>query len=225
MESNKVETKGLKIRSAFIVCLVSCFMILTATDCKAQTFAEWFSQGKTQIKYLTQQIAALNACETSIRQGYNMLKGEWTSIGNFKNGEFGLHQSYYTSLSTVNPQVKSSPDISSITTEQQYIIAMLNAVQQVAGLTADEQGYIKTVAQNIFNECAKDLDKLNSVLKNGTLQMSDDERLKQIHSVQAAMLDKYQFTQSFCNSIRLMAAQRNQESNETQTLNKLYGIN
>lgn len=225
MESNKVETKGLKIRSAFIVCLVSCFMILTATDSKAQTFAEWFSQGKTQIKYLTQQIATLNACETSIRQGYNMLKGEWTSIGNFKNGEFGLHQSYYTSLSTVNPQVKSSPDISSLATEQQYIIAMLNAVQQVAGLTNDEQGYVKTVAQNIFNDCTKDLDKLNSVLKNGTLQMSDDERLKQIHSVQVAMLDKYQFTQSFCNSVRLMAAQRNQDSNETQTLNKLYGIN
>jgi len=223
MESNS-KPKG-KRRKLKVACLVSCILILASAESHAQTFAEWFSQGKTQIKYLTQQIAALNACETSIRQGYNMLKGEWTSIGNFKNGEFGLHQSYYTSLSTVNPQVKSSPDISSIATEQQYIIAMLNAVQQVAGLTADEQGYIKTVAQNIFNECAKDLDKLNSVLKNGTLQMSDDERLKQIHSVQAAMLDKYQFTQTFCNSIRLMAAQRNQESNETQTLNKLYGIN
>ena len=225
MESNKVETKGLKIRSAFIVCLVSCFMIHTATYCKAQTFAEWFSQGKTQIKYLTQQIAALNACETSIRQGYNTLKGEWTSIGNFKNGEFGLHQSYYTSLSTVNPQVKCSPDVSSIATEQQSIISMLNAIQNVVGLSTDERGYIQTVAQNIINECAKDLDKLNSVLKNGTLQMSDDERLKQIRNVQAAMLDKYQFTQSFCNSVRLMAAQRNQDSNETQTLNKLYGIN
>ena len=225
MESNKVKTERLKAKSAFMVCLVSCLVILAATDSNAQTFAEWFSQGKTQIKYLTQQIAALNACETSIRQGYNMLKGEWTSIGNFKNGEFGLHQSYYTSLSNVNPQVKSSPDIGFITTEQQSIISMLNAIQNVAGLTADERGYIQTVVQNIINECSKDLDKLNSVLKNGTLQMSDDERLKQIRNIQAAMLDKYQFTQSFCNSVRLMAAQRNQDSNETQTLNKLYGIN
>ncbi len=219
---SKPKGKRRKLKGAF---LVSCILILASAESHAQTFAEWFSQGKTQIKYLTQQIAALNACETSIRQGYNMLKGEWTTIGNFKNGEFGLHQSYYTSLSTVNPQVKSSPDISSIATEQQNIISMLNAVQQVAGLTTDEQGYIQTVAQNIINECAKDLDKLNSVLKNGTLQMSDDERLKQIHNVQAAMLDKYQFTQSFCNTVRLMATQRNQDSNETQTLNKLYGIN
>jgi hypothetical protein len=222
MESNKQKGKRPKLK-AILICFVLSALCLQHSY--AQTFAEWFSQGKTQIKYLTQQIAALNACETSIRQGYNMLKGEWTSIGNFKNGEFGLHQSYYTSLSTVNPQVKSSPDINSITTEQQSIITMLNAIQQVAGLTTDEQSYIKTVAQNIFNECAKDLDKLNSVLKNGTLQMSDDERLKQIQNVQPAMLDKYQFTQSFCNSIRLMAAQRNQDSNETQTLNKLYGIN
>lgn len=222
MESNKQKRKRPKVK-VILICFVLSALCLQHSY--AQTFAEWFSQGKTQIKYLTQQIATLNACETSIRQGYNMLKGEWTSIGNFKNGEFGLHQSYYTSLSTVNPQVKSSPDISSLATEQQYIIAMLNAVQQVAGLTNDEQGYVKTVAQNIFNDCTKDLDKLNSVLKNGTLQMSDDERLKQIHSVQVAMLDKYQFTQSFCNSVRLMAAQRNQDSNETQTLNKLYGIN
>src|SRR5882757_805563 len=105
MESNKVKKERLKAKSAFMVCLVSCLVLLAATDSKAQTFAEWFSQGKTQIKYLTQQIAALNACETSIRQGYNMLKGEWTAIGYFKNGEFGLHQSYYTSLSNVNPQV------------------------------------------------------------------------------------------------------------------------
>ncbi|MFI5137708.1 MAG: hypothetical protein ACHQIM_07760 [Sphingobacteriales bacterium] len=222
MESNKQKGKRPKIK-AILICFVLSALCLQHSY--AQTFAEWFSQGKTQIKYLTQQIAALNACETSIRQGYNMLKGEWISIGNFKNGEFGLHQSYYTSLSTVNPQVKSSPDINSITTEQQSIITMLNAIQQVAGLTTDEQSYIKTVAQNIFNECAKDLDKLNSVLKNGTLQMSDDERLKQIRNVQAAMLDKYQFTQSFCNSVRLMSAQRNQDNNETQTLNKLYGIN
>lgn len=222
MESNKQKSNRPKLK-AILICFVLSPLCLQHSY--AQTFAEWFSQGKTQIKYLTQQIAALNACETSIRQGYNMLKGEWTSIGNFKNGEFGLHQNYYTSLSTVNPQVKSSPDISSIATEQQSIISMLNAIQNVAGLTTDEHGYIQTVVQNIINECAKDLDKLNSVLKNGTLQMSDDERLKQIHSVQAAMLDKYQFTQSFCNSIRLMAAQRNQDSNETQTLNKLYGIN
>jgi len=222
MESNKQKAKRPKVK-AILICFVLSALCLQHSY--AQTFAEWFSQGKTQIKYLTQQIAALNACETSIRQGYTMLKGEWTSIGNFKNGEFGLHQSYYTSLSNVNPQVKSSPDIGSITTEQQNIISMLNAIQNVAGLTTDEQSYIKTVVQNIINECAKDLNKLNSVLKNGTLQMSDDERLKQIQNVQAAMLDKYQFTQSFCNSIRLIAAQRNQDNNETQTLNKLYGIN
>ncbi len=31
------------------------------------------------------------------------------------------------------------------------------------------------------------------------------------------MLDKYQFSQSFCNSVRLLAAQRQQETNELQT--------
>ncbi|MCU1464034.1 MAG: hypothetical protein JWO37_4109 [Acidimicrobiales bacterium] len=204
-----------------------CFLLFAFSFqfAKAQTFAEWFSQKKTQIKYLTQQIAALNACETSLKQGYNMLHSEWSAIGNFKNGEFGLHQDYYSSLRQVNPLVKSSTDLPTIQAEQQSIISQFNSVQHLSGLSASEQTYIRLVQQNVFNQCAKDLNDLQAVLSSGELVMTDDERIKRINQLTAAIKDKYLFTCSFCVQIRLLTIQRNQDHQSIQTLNQLYGIN
>ncbi|MDR6941377.1 hypothetical protein [Mucilaginibacter pocheonensis] len=215
MESIKL----LKALCCFLLCAFS-FQLA-----RAQTFAEWFSQKKTQIKYLTEQIAALNACETSLRQGYNMLHSEWSAIGNFKNGEFGLHQDYYNSLSQVNPSVKNGVDLSTIQAEQQSIISQFNSIQHLSGLSASEQSYITVVQQNIIHQCAKDLNDLQAVLSSGELVMTDDERIKRINQLTVAIKDKYLFTCSFCVQVRLLAIQRNQDNQSIQTLNQLYGIN
>jgi hypothetical protein len=226
MESSKVKGERLKLKG-FGLGFFLTFITLTTflTNAKAQTFDEWFEQGKTQIKYLTQQIEALNACQSSIRQGYNIAKGEWGAIGNFKNGEFNLHQTYYSSLSQVNPVVKSSTDLTTIQAEQQSILSQFNSIQSLAGLSAAEQTYIGSVQQNVIAECNRNLDELQTVLTSGKLVMSDDERIKRINKVKAAIKDKYAFTCSFCNQVRVLALQRNQEDQHTQTLRRLYGIN
>ncbi|MDB4925516.1 hypothetical protein [Mucilaginibacter sp.] len=212
MESIKI--KGLALLLLLVVC----------TTTQAQTFAEWFSQGKTQIKYLTQQIAALEAFESSMRQGYNMLHSEWTAIGNFKNGEFGLHRSYYTSLSQVNPVVKNSTDLTGIQSEQQSIISQFYSISNLNGLTADEQSYVSLVAQNLMNTCNSDLDELQKVLTAGQLKMSDDERIKRINQLAEAIKDKYLFTCHFTAQVKMLALQRAQENDQLQTERGLYGV-
>lgn len=199
-------------------------LLLASTATQAQTFAEWFSQGKTQIKYLTQQIAALTAFESSMRQGYNILHSEWTTIGNFKNGEFGLHQSYYTSLSQVNPVVKNSVNVADVQSEQQSIISHFNAISNLNGLTADEQSYVLSVAQNLMNACNSDLEELQKVLATGQLQMSDDERIKRIDQLTEAIKDKYLFTCHFTAQVKMLALQRTQENDQLQTERGLYGV-
>jgi hypothetical protein len=223
MESSKLKGERLKAKGFLMCCLG--LLLLTATATKAQSFDEWFAQGKTQIKYLTQQIAALNACESGIRQGYNMAKSELGAIGNFKNGEFGLHQDYYNSLSQVNPQVKNNTDIATIQAEQQSIISQFNAINGLTGLSATEQTYVQSVGQNVIAELGKDLDELQTVLTPGQLAMSDDERIKRINKVTASIKDKYVFTCSFCVRVRVLAVQRNNDGNSNGALQKLYGIN
>lgn len=197
----------------------------SATNSQAQTFAEWFEQSKTQIKYLEQQIAALNACEVQCRQGYLMLKNEWGSIKNWKNSEYALHSTYYNSLSQVNPQVKNSTDISSIQSEQQSIIGQFSGLNGRAGLTAQEQTYIGTVQQNLLAELNKDLTELQTVLTSGALVMSDDERIKRINKLTAAINDKYLFTCTFCRQVRVLLLQRNVDGNDAAEIGNLYGIN
>jgi hypothetical protein len=224
MESIKRKAERLKLKA---FCVMFCFGLCAFSfqPAKAQTFAEWFSQGKTQIKYLEQQIAALNAFESQVRQGYQMLKNEWGAIANFKDGELGLHQTYYTSLSNVNPAVKNSTDITTITAEQQSISSQLSNIAGLNGLMPSEQTYIQAVAQNVISECAKDLTDLQTVLTPGQLVMSDDERIQRISKLTTAIKDKYVFTCNFCNQVKILAAQRSQGNNEIQTERSLYGIN
>jgi hypothetical protein len=220
MELSKGKGKRRKLKGVF---LVSLFLILTS-DSQAQTFAEWFEQGKTQIKYLSQQIAALTAFERSVKQGYNMLHSEWSMIGNFKDGELTLHQNYYTSLSQVNPLVKKSTDLTSIQSEQQSIVSQFNALPSVSGLTTDELAYIRLVGQNVLTECNADLTDLQNVLTPGQLVMSDDERIKRITKLTATIKDKYVFTCSFCANVRVLAAQRNGDSSDDTEVGNLFGI-
>lgn len=154
-----------------------------------------------------------------------MAKNEWGSIGNFKNGEFGLHQEYYNSLSQVNPLVKNSADLTSIQTEEQTIISQFNALNNLTGLSVQEQAYIQSVGQNLAAECNKDLDELQVVLTPGKLVMSDDERIKRINKVSASIKDKYVFACTFCTRVKVLVAQRNQEGDSNAALQKLYGIN
>ena len=222
MESIKVKALLSPIRGLGLLFLL---LTVSATITKAQSFDEWFSQGKTQVKYLIQQISALNACESSLKQGYHIVSGELSSIKNFSGSEYSLHQGYYNSLSQVNPLVKNSTDMKLIQSEQQSIIRQFNAISNLSGLSAAEQAYIQNVAQNLMAECNKDLEELQTVLTPGKLIMSDDERIKRINKVTASIKDKYVFTCSFCTQVRVLTLQRSNESNSNGILQKLYGIN
>jgi len=222
MESNKVKALLSPFRGLGLLLLL---LTASANTTKAQSFDEWFSQGKTQVKYLIQQISALSTCESSLKQGYHIVSGELSSIKNFSGNEYSLHQGYYNSLSQVNPLVKNSTDMTAIQYEQQTIISQFNAISNLSGLSAAEQTYIQNVAQNLMSECNKDLEELQTVLTPGKLAMSDDERIKRINKVTASIKDKYVFSCSFCTKVRVLAVQRVNDSNSNSRLQKLYGIN
>jgi hypothetical protein len=227
MESIEVKAERRKVKGFLTTGVAWCFMLCAFSfqPAKAQSFDEWFAQGKTQVKYLMQQIAALSTCESSLTQGYHIVSGELSSIKNFSGSEYSLHQGYYNSLSQVNPLVKNSTDMTAIQSEQQSIISQFNAINNLSGLSAAEQAYVQNVAQNLMSECNKDLEELQAVLTPGKLVMPDDDRIKRINKVTASIKDKYVFSCSFCTKVRVLAVQRVNDSNSTSTLQKLYGIN
>jgi len=143
-----------------------------------------------------------------------------SGIRDINTAELNAHTAYYQSLRTVSGPVKNNSQVAEILNWQGEIVYSFN--QSFGGLTNDEQSYISAVKTGVLAACNADLTDVQSLLANGTLQMTDDERLERLSKIHAAMQEKYEFTRSFCNSVKLLAAQRQQSINETQTLKSLY---
>ena len=175
-------------------------LLLIAAGAEAQgfSFGDLFGQAGKQKKYYLQQLAAYQAFESELKQGYNVIKHGLGGIRDINTAELQAHTAYYQSLRAVSGPVKNSSQVPDILNWQTEIVASFS--QSFNGLTTDEQSYLTIVKQNLFGECNKDLTDLQNLLSDDALQMTDDERLKRLAQIHAAMLDKYQFTRSFCNS-------------------------
>lgn len=197
----------------------------TATLTQAQTFAEWFSQKKTQIKYLTQQIAVLGVYGNSIKQGYQTSQNGLGTIRNWTNGEFNLHSGYYASLKTVNPEIRDNPKATAIVADAAAIPGQLDRLNSLGGLSVAYRKYIGAVKEKILAECDQDIFELQLTMTSGKAEMTDNERMKRLDQIYVRMKDKSQFTMSFCNQVKALLLQKTQEEQNIQTLKQWYGIN
>jgi hypothetical protein len=208
--------------------LIISIVILCAENLSAQTWAEWFRQKATQRKYLLQQIAALQVYSGYLSKGYSIAKNGLNTIKGIKNGDLLQHTNYFTSLVTVNPQIKKYKRVAEI-------IAMQIAIAKQSGnalknfknnhhFTTTEINYLQSVFNKLLSECAKNLDELFSLITNGNLQMKDDERIKAINKIYIDMQDKQQFARAFSNSAAGLSIQRSNEANDIIISKKLNGL-
>lgn len=184
------------------------------------SFSDLFGQTAKQKQYYLQQIAAYQAFERELKQGYAVVTKGLGSIQNISTAELDQHTAYYNSLSQVTGAVKDNSQGHDIETWQSGIINAFDV--GFPGLTRDEQQYVQQVKTGVLIACERDITDLQNLLQAGTWQMTDGERLQRLAKIHAAMLDKYRFTQRFTNSVRVLEAQRQHEFNNTQMIDKLY---
>lgn len=191
----------------------------------AQTWDEWFRQKKTQKKYLIQQIAALQVYLKYLKEGYDVAKKGLKVIGDIKDGNFQDHSNYFESLKLVNPFVRSSPKVSLIAAYQLRIMSDFRDLEKDCKsnghLTNEEIHYVEKVYSNLLMQCENSIADLNSMITDHSSQLSDDERIQRIDLIYDDMKDKHSFTRSFCNSTRLLMAQRDREDGEIDRSKKL----
>jgi hypothetical protein len=204
---------------------LTALLLLAAASAQAQSFSfsDLFGQANKQRQYYILQITAYNAFESDLKMGYNVMKHGLNGIAEINTAELNAHNTYYASLKQPGTVVKNNTQVQDILTWQTDIENSFS--QPFSGLTGGEQNYIRTVHVNLLNACSADLTELQNLLQYGTLQMTDDERLKQLDKIHTSMQEKYQFSQSFCNAAHLLGEQRQQGINDTQTLKSLYETN
>src|SRR4051794_33665272 len=159
----------------------------------AQTFNEWFRQGKTQRKYLLEQIAAFKMYLGYVQKGYKVASKGLTTIGEIKRGDFNLHDAFFSSLQNVNPVIRKYAKVADIILLHKSILKLyLQAYHYVRtdGMySSKEIDFIQKVFTNLINSCGNDVDELLAIISADRLEMTDDERLERIDSIYNAVQD------------------------------------
>jgi hypothetical protein len=200
--------------------------VINASLLNAQTFDEWFKQKETLIKYLVEQIGALKAYGEVMNKGYDIAHNGLANVFNSKDGDYQQHSNYFLSLWKVKPGVKSYSKILSILSvkaaiEKQYRLMNSSATEF---LNDKERSYVDNVCLNLTKGCNDLTAELEMVANDDQLQLKDNERIQRIDKIYLEMQDRYQFSQSFANEIKLLVIARLKERNEVGKLSSLYEI-
>lgn len=199
-----------------------------ARGVKAQTFAEWFQQKKTQKKYLLQQIAGLQVYIGYLQKGYSIAQKGLTVISDFKKGEFNLHSDYFNSLKNVNPKIKNYARVADIISIQAKIVQTYHQTYRKAkksnAFNTVEINYLYHVFGRLLDDCNSNINELITLTTSGKLEMKDDERLERIDALYNDMQDKYTFIKSFSNETIELAVARVKEKNDVQISRLINGI-
>lgn len=222
---SKVKTGKRKAKGMLSV-LGICFLLCAFSFQKvqAQTFAEFFSQKKKQKEYLLKQIAGLQLYIGYAKKGYEIVGSGINTVKDFKNGEFGLHGAFFSSLKAVSPVIRNNSKVAEIIEMQLAISKSFNGIKSNALLSSPERDYIATVRANLLEECMNDLAALLLVITSGKVEMTDDERMERLDQVYAGMKDKSAFTQSFTGSVAVLIGQKESEQRSINQIRKSYEI-
>lgn len=221
---SKVKAERPKVKGVIYIFLVSCLLFLGSVS-KAQTFAEFFSQKKKQKEYLLKQIAGLQVYIGYAKKGYDIATGGINTVREIKNGEFGLHSAFFSSLKAVSPFIRNNSKVAEIIEMQLAISKSFNGIKSHDLLSDGDRDYIATVRKKVLDECFTDLEELLLVITSGKIEMTDDERIKRLDQVYGGMKDKSAFTQSFTGEVSLLIGQKQSEQRSINQIRKSYEIN
>lgn len=205
-----------KISVVWVLILFSTF------QARSQTWSEWFSQKKTQQKYLIEQLSALKLYAGYLKKGYNIGKSGLGFIKSATSGEFDLHHAFFTSLKTVSPEVKKYPRIAEILLMQLQVGRVFSKIRLSDNMPT-HLAYTEEVESEILKQCANDLEELLTVVTSGKMEMKEEERLIRIDRIYESMVSKRSFTLEFDKAVRSVITQRLLHQNDLKKIGGLHG--
>jgi len=185
-----------------------------------------FNQNGEIIKLYGQQIALLQTYSIALKEGYKIVEGGIQTTKDLKNGEFNLHNIYYSSLETVNPQIKNYPfAMRAIDLYSRMAKARSGTYAQINGsvfFSANETTYARIVYKNLMDAADEDMKELQEVTTDGEMKMTDDERIKRINAIYKRMQQKFKTMVDFDRQILMILNGRKQQQEKSMLLKKLY---
>lgn len=171
------------------------------------------------------QIAKLQLFITQAEKGYQLVRQGLKTIGDIKQGDFNLHQLFFTSLQLVNPEIRSYVKIADILTMQTSMLAAYHAgFEQVKAanlFSPSDIVYINSLYQAILGKNSDDIQELTAILTDGDWQMNDAQRLSRIDHLYENVTVQYQSLLQFNDRLHLLALQKKQNLQDLQNIAQL----
>ncbi|WP_316757581.1 hypothetical protein [Pedobacter aquatilis] len=197
----------------FKIVIVLLFMALSVQQGLAQTLSEWVAQKKTQERYLLEQIAALQLYGSYVKKGYQLVSGGVNMVRDLSKGELDVHQLFFSSLSKVNPVVRSSAKVTEIIALELKTRQLLSASRRVELSSAARQN-VEVVAEGLGNESLKGLEEMLSIVLTGHVELSDAKRLERLNTLYEGFKERHvlarQLAAEVSGMVRLKAAEESE---------------
>lgn len=182
------------------------------------------AQGDVEVKI--EQLIKLNVYLGWLEKGYQISQQGLGLINNLKHGDFSLHSDYFTALGIVKSPVLHDAKIAAAF---QLQAAILHSIQSGSKwlsaspmLSPADTRYLRGVLQAETTELASLIAILASVITDGQLNQTDDERLSLINRTYEQVLTLYSFSQSFLAALQVQLLQRQKAAQEITTLQSLH---
>lgn len=193
----------------------------------AQSWEEWFRQRKTQIKYLLQQIAVLQAHIGYLKKGYEIAKNATDLIQDIKQGDIHLHDTYFNSLKTVSTDIRHYSKVAAVISDesiiQKRLLELNHYCEESDQLSFSEKAYVRSIQAHLYSVCEQHLAELFLVITSGELEMKSNERIQKLDRLYASMKDKLSFVGSLSKQVQVLVIQRKMELADTEKLKKYWG--
>lgn len=203
-------------------------LLLLLSGLTAPSFAQGiFNQKGEMIKKNIKQIALLATYSGYVRKGYRIMEDGWSTIHDWKDGEFNLHLAYIHSLKKVNPKVKGE-QVDAIRELAEKIFAGCTSLRhdaiQSKMLSDKEINYLEGMIDGYIRETSENIDELSLVTTDGKLSMTDDERIKQVDRLFDRMVKTLREFKTLDNHTRKIISGRQQMQQHSQELKQWLGV-
>jgi len=189
-------------------------LVFAFSPIRAQTWSEFFQQKKTQKQYLLEQLVALKIYAGYLEKGYEIAGDGLGIVRGFKNGEFGLHEVFFSSLKTISPLISANPRMIYLISMEQEIfrISRRNYADNLFGLA--EMNFIVGVQTDLGKSFEADLELLSLILEWGKLELTEVERFDRLNRLYEQVCERYQSATDFDASVRLLLTQKTKSLKE-----------
>lgn len=201
-------------------------LIITMLLFRFSPFAQ--VQELEQLKINLEKLLQLKLMLAQAKQGYQTLTSSYNAVRDVAKGNFDLHKKQMDILLVVSQKVRASPAIQKCMTYYDSMEKEVNDWMQLAksvGLfTAKEQEEMYKDFLLMIEYGKEEKQTLSWVLSNGTLRMSDAERLSFIEIISS---NSEQYLGSVRQNIKrqsAIAVGRAQVKKDKDAIRRLYGF-